>query len=175
MCFTHIGVMEFWRNGVMFFKSILKFHLSITPLFLLLVIALLLFGCSSTQRFSKEDKDTNSRYESNKSSEDFNEGVLETVKGIASYYADKYHGKQTSNGEIYNMYDLTAAHKNYPFETIVRVTNLSNGKSVKLRINDRMPGYNSRVIDVSYKAAQELDMLVSGIADVKLEVLKWGK
>ena len=72
------------------------------------------------------------------------------------------------------MYDLTAAHKTYPFDTIVKVTNLSNGKSVKLRINDRMPDYNPRIIDISYKAAIELDMLVSGIADVKLEVLKWG-
>lgn len=142
---------------------------------LLTIISLFLIGCSSTQRFAKEEGDSNSRYEKNKSSEEFNGGVLETVRGIASFYADKYHGRQTSNGEIYNMYDLTAAHKTYPFGTIVRVTNLSNGKSVKLRINDRMPEYNPRAIDISYKAAQELDMLISGIADVKIEVLKWGK
>jgi len=140
---------------------------------------MLLIGCSASQRFGKEDKEkeSGSRYERNKSYEDEpgnNNKALETVRGIASYYADKYHGRQTSNGEIFNMYDLTAAHKTYPFDTIVKVTNLSNGKSVKLRINDRMPDYNPRIIDISYKAAIELDMLVSGIADVKLEVLKWG-
>jgi len=159
--------------------SILKFHHSITPLFLLVVSALLLVGCSASQRFGKEDKEKESvsRYERNKSyndETDYNTEALETVTGIASYYADKYHGRQTSNGEIFNMYDLTAAHKTYPFDTIVKVTNLSNGKSVKLRINDRMPDYNPRIIDISYKAAIELDMLVSGIADVKLEVIKWG-
>ena len=73
------------------------------------------------------------------------------------------------------MYDLTAAHKTYPFNTIVRVTNLSNGKSVKIRVNDRMPDYNPRIIDLSYGAAIKLDMLTSGIAEVKLEVLKWGE
>lgn len=141
---------------------------------LLTIVSLFLIGCSGSQRFSKDDKDSNSRYERNKSSEESNDGVLESVRGIASYYADKYHGKLTANGEIFNMYDLTAAHKTYPFETIVRITNLSNGKTVKLRINDRMPDYNPRIIDISYKAAQELDMLISGIAEVKLEVLKWG-
>jgi rare lipoprotein A (peptidoglycan hydrolase) len=142
---------------------------------LLTIISLLLIGCSGTQRFSKEDEDSNSRYERSKSSEEFDNTVLETTRGVASYYADKYHGKQTSNGEIYDMYGLTAAHKSYPFNTIVRVTNLSNGKSVKLRINDRMPDYNPRIIDISYGAAIKLDMLTSGIAEVKLEVLKWGK
>ena len=125
---------------------------------LLTIISLFLIGCSSTQRFSKEDEDSNSRYERSKSSEEFDNTGLETT-----------------NGEIYNMYDLTAAHKTYPFNTIVRVTNLSTGKSVRLRINDRMPDYNPRIIDISYGAAIKLDMLTSGIAEVKLEVLKWGK
>jgi rare lipoprotein A len=73
------------------------------------------------------------------------------------------------------MYALTAAHKTYSFNTEVRVTNLSNGKFVVLRINDRMPAYNKRIIDVSFQAARELGMIISGIADIKLEVLKWGK
>jgi len=147
--------------------------------FISFFLSIVLIGCTASQRFGKEDKEkeSGSRYERNKSYDDEpdnNNNALETVRGIASYYADKYHGRQTSNGEIFNMYDLTAAHKTYPFDTIVKVTNLSNGKSVKLRINDRMPDYNPRIIDISYKAAIELDMLVSGIADVKLEVLKWG-
>ena len=145
---------------------------------LLSIASLFLIGCSASQRFGKEDnrKESHSRYEKSESyDENTNIKPLETVKGIASYYADKYHGKQTSNGEIYDMYGLTAAHKTYPFGTIVKITNLSNGKSVKLRINDRMPDYNPRLIDVSYGAAIKLDMLTSGIAKVKLEVLKWGK
>jgi rare lipoprotein A (peptidoglycan hydrolase) len=145
-------------------------------LILLSIASLLLMGCSASQRFGKEDKGSDSRYEKNKSIDTETNGeALETLKGIASYYADEYNGKQTSNGEIFNMYDLTAAHKTYPFNTIVRVTNLSNGKSVKIRINDRMPDYNPRIIDLSYGAAIKLDMLTSGIAEVKLEVLKWGK
>ena len=146
--------------------------------FIALFLSLVLIGCSASQRFGKEDnrEKSHSRYEKSESSDDeTNSKSLETVKGIASYYADKYNGRQTSNGEVYDMYGLTAAHKTYPFNTIVRITNLSNGKSVKLRINDRMPGYNPRLIDVSYGAAIKLGMLTSGIAEVKLEVLKWGK
>ena len=101
-------------------------------LIFLAIASLFLIGCSASQRFGKEDKDSGSRYEKNKSYDESTDiEPLETVKGIASYYADEYNGKQTSNGETYNMYELTAAHKTYPFNTIVRVTNLSNGKSVK--------------------------------------------
>ena len=166
-------------GGIML-KSFLKSQYSLIPLFriIALIAPVLFIGCSATQRFGKGDngEESHSRYEKSESyNEDKNIKPLETVKGIASYYADKYHGKQTSNGEIYDMYGLTAAHKTYPFNTIVRVTNLSNGKSVKIRINDRMPDYNPRIIDLSYGAAIKLDMLTSGIAEVKLEVLKWGK
>ena len=89
----------------------------------------------------------------------------------ASYYADKYHGRKTSNGEIFNMNALTAAHKTLPFNTIVRVTNLANGKSVQVRINDRGPFVKGREIDVSKAAAQQLDMIKTGTATVKLEIL----
>lgn len=140
----------------MFSKSILKFHHSFTPLFLFVVIASLLFGCSSSTRFGKEDSE--SEYEKD---EDYS--VLETIEGIASYYSDEFHGRKTANGETYDMYGLTAAHKTFPFDTVVRVTNLSNGKSVVLRINDRMPGYKGRIIDVSFQAARELGMIISGL------------
>ncbi|MBP5451861.1 MAG: septal ring lytic transglycosylase RlpA family protein, partial [Treponema sp.] len=87
---------------------------------------------------------------------------------VASYDADKFHGRKTSNGEIFNMYALTAAHKTLPFNTKVKVTNLTNGKSVIVRINDRGPFVKGREIDLSKAAASKLDMIKSGTAKVKL-------
>lgn len=99
---------------------------------------------------------------------------LETVIGVASYYAHEFDGKQTSNGEIYNMYGLTAAHHSYPFGTIIRVTNMSNGKHVMVRVNDRMPKHPARIIDLSYGTAIQLDMINDGLVKVKLDILQWG-
>jgi rare lipoprotein A len=99
------------------------------------------------------------------------EKTTESITGTASYYADKFHGRKTANGEIFNMHDLTAAHKTLPFGTIVRVTNLGNNKSVKLRINDRGPFVKDRIIDVSLAAAKELDMLGSGTAEVRIDII----
>lgn len=90
---------------------------------------------------------------------------------VASYYADKYHGRKTSNGEVFNMYDLTAAHKTLPFNTKVKVTNLSNGKSVVVRINDRGPFVKGREIDLSKAAAVKIGMIKSGTAKVSLEII----
>jgi len=93
-------------------------------------------------------------------------------EGIASWYGTDFHGKQTSNKEVYNMHSLTAAHKTLPFNTRVRVTNLDNGRSVTVRINDRGPFVGDRVIDLSYKAAQTLGMVEGGTAPVRLVVLQ---
>ncbi len=101
--------------------------------------------------------------------------VLSSETGVASYYADKFHGKRTANGEIYDMHGYTAAHKKLPFGTIVEVTNLSNNNKVRLRITDRGPFVDNRIIDVTLTAAKELDMLKSGTAEVRIDVLKWGK
>ena len=89
--------------------------------------------------------------------------------GIASWYGGKFHGRQTANGEIFNTNDLTAAHKDLPFNTVVNVTNMANGKTVSVRINDRGPYVGDRVIDLSYAAAKALDMVRSGTADVLVE------
>lgn len=99
------------------------------------------------------------------------EKVIESFTGTASYYADKFHGRKTANGETFNMNDLTAAHKTLPFGTIVKITNLKNDKSVKLRINDRGPFVKDRIIDVSLAAAKELDMLGTGTAEVRIDVI----
>ena len=97
-----------------------------------------------------------------------------TMKGVSSFYADDFHGKLTANGEIYDMYGLTAAHKTLPLNTIVRVTNLSNNKSLILRINDRGPYVKGRILDCSYGAAKKLDFIAQGTTDVKVEVIEWG-
>lgn len=103
--------------------------------------------------------------------------VLDSTKnfkqsGIASWYGNKFHGHLTSNGEIYNMYSMSAAHKNLPLPTYVRVTNNSNNKSVVVRVNDRGPFHESRIIDVSYSAAYKLGMLKTGTANVTIEAIK---
>ena len=90
---------------------------------------------------------------------------------MASYYAHKFHGRRTANGEIYDMEKLTAAHRTLPFNTKVRVTNLSNGKSVVLRINDRGPFKSGRIIDVSLRAARDLGFISDGIVKVRVKAL----
>ena len=96
--------------------------------------------------------------------------VLKT-NAHASYYAEKYHGRRTASGEIFNMNDMTCAHKTLPFGTILRVTNLKNGKTVDVRVNDRGPFVKGREIDVSKAAAVKLDMIKTGTANVRIEVV----
>ena len=98
-------------------------------------------------------------------------GVGETATGIASWYGPGFHGKKTSNGEIYDQNAFTAAHKTLPMNTIVSVTNLDNGRKTTVRVNDRGPFVDNRIIDVSKAAATRLDMLQTGTAPVKLEVI----
>jgi rare lipoprotein A len=95
-------------------------------------------------------------------------------EGVASYYADEFNGRKTSNGEIYDMHDMTAAHRTLPFNSKVEVTNLANGKIVTVRINDRGPFKDNRVIDLSLAAAKEIDMIGPGTARVRLKVVELG-
>jgi len=92
-------------------------------------------------------------------------------RGIASWYGKKFHGRKTSNGEIYNMYALTAAHKTLPMNTWVRVKNLDNQHTIDVRINDRGPFVRGRVIDLSYTAAKKIDMVGPGTARVEVVAL----
>jgi len=92
-------------------------------------------------------------------------------QGVASWYGHKFHGHQTSNGEIYDMYAMTAAHKHLPLPSYVRVTNRDNGRQVVVRVNDRGPFHQGRVIDLSYAAAFRLGMLQNGTAPVTLEAI----
>ncbi len=100
------------------------------------------------------------------------DGYLE--RGVASWYGPTFHGGNTSSGEAYNMYGMTAAHKTLPLPTYARVTNLANGRSVVVRINDRGPFVANRIIDLSYTAAAKLDMLRDGTAMVEVRALEPG-
>jgi rare lipoprotein A len=92
-------------------------------------------------------------------------------KGKAAYYGDKFHGRKTASGEKYDKRAMTAAHKTLPFGTVVKVTNLKNGKTVEVRINDRGPYGKGRVIDLSRAAAQKLDMIRAGVVPVEVRVI----
>lgn len=92
-------------------------------------------------------------------------------RGIASWYGKKFHGYRTSNGEVYDMYSMSAAHKTLPLPTYAKVTNLKNGKSVIVKINDRGPFHADRVIDLSYAAASKLGILSTGTAHVEIEAI----
>lgn len=96
----------------------------------------------------------------------------DTENGVASWYGDPYHGRQAANGEIYDMDKLTAAHRTLPFETKVRVTNLSNDREVDVRITDRGPFIDGRIIDLSREAARRIDMIGPGTTRVRVRVLE---
>ena len=100
------------------------------------------------------------------------EGNIVTETGYASFYSDSFDGKPTSNGEIFRQNKLTAAHKKITFGTNVKVTNLSNNKSVIVRINDRGPFVSGRIIDLSKTAAKQIDMIDAGVAKVRIEYRK---
>lgn len=95
--------------------------------------------------------------------------------GVASYYSDKLHGQRTANGEVYDKNALTAAHANLPFGTVLKVVNLSNNRSVEVRVNCRGPHVNRRLLDLSKRAAKELGFVQAGVTKVKIEILRLGE
>jgi len=101
-----------------------------------------------------------------------NKGFVE--RGIASWYGSKFHGRKTSNGEVYDMYRMTAAHKRLPLPTYLEVTNLENGRRVVVRVNDRGPFHENRVVDLSYAAAARIGMLGKGTALVEIRAIDPG-
>ncbi len=101
--------------------------------------------------------------------------VKPAQEGIASYYSNDFVGRKTSSGEIFDNSKFTAAHRTYPFGTIVKVTNLTTNANVEVRINDRGPVKQERVIDLSFAAAKAIGIDRAGLARVRLDVVKWGK
>lgn len=97
--------------------------------------------------------------------------VGDSFSGISSWYGKDFHNKRTSNGEYYNMYAMTAAHKTLPMNTMLRVTNIRNGRQIIVRVNDRGPFVQTRIIDLSHEGAQRLDMIKSGTIPVRIEVI----
>jgi rare lipoprotein A len=93
------------------------------------------------------------------------------LQGVASWYGGKFHGRLTSSGEVFDTNEMTAAHRTLPFGTMVKVTNEDNGKSAVVKINDRGPFVDGRIIDLSRAAAEEIDMLSQGVARVSLEIV----
>ncbi len=129
-------------------------------------IAAALLGC-----------DPNPIYRADKDSQDKRHKTVAIPKnvyqtGMCSYYGEKFHGRTTANGEIFDMYALTAAHKKLPFGTVIKVTNLQNGMSITVRVNDRGPFVKGRILDLSYAAAQEVGMIRTGVAKVAIVIVE---
>ncbi|MFQ5580446.1 MAG: septal ring lytic transglycosylase RlpA family protein [Nitrospiria bacterium] len=91
--------------------------------------------------------------------------------GLASWYGDKFHGRPTASGEIYDMYAISAAHKTLPLGTLLRVTDLKSGRSIKVKVNDRGPFIGRRILDLSYGAAKKLGVVEAGVSKVKIEII----
>lgn len=132
----------------------------------MLLIVIILSACASSKRFTSDDDNmSDSNF-----SDDENLEFLE--QGIASYYADEYHGKKTASGEIYNMNEFSAAHPTLPFGLRLVVVNTRNNKSVIVKVNDRMPSFKGRIIDLSLAAAKKIDMIRDGTTEVKIYRIK---
>ena len=142
-----------------------------------IIISSTFLNCSNAPRYYKSNNTVvkkTSKKVSKSGKENKSKGHRKIIKGISSFYAEDFHGKLTANGEVYDMYGLTAAHKTMPLNTICRVTNLENNKSLILRINDRGPYIKGRILDCSYGAAKKLDFINQGTTKVKIEVIEWG-
>ena len=184
---------KIYKKNILSKKTILGgrwYNFFLSPLLLLLSLSLV--GCSHSM--SKKPYSQNHKFSDRKADEiganysgRFKIGNPYKIRGItyypqdfenyveygrASWYGDDFHGKKTANGETYNMGDMTAAHRILPLPSIVRVTNLDNGKSVIVRVNDRGPFAKNRIIDVSQNAAIKLGYKTQGTANVKVEFLE---
>ena len=134
---------------------------------LLIVVFFLISACGPRHRIVYEKRIPSPEKETKIEKRE----TREVQQGIASWYGKDFHGKQTSSGEVYDMYQFTCAHNTLPLGALVMVTNLENGRSLELKVNDRGPFVKDRIIDVSYAAAQMLGMWEKGTASVKVEVI----
>jgi len=130
----------------------------------LISFILLFFYCSPSPRYTVDNFSSDKR------------DTKDTFYGVSSFYGlnDGFDGNLTANGEVYDKDGISAAHKTLPLNSLVKVTNIDNGKSVTLRINDRGPYIKGRILDCSYGAAKKLDFVNEGTTEVKVEVIKWG-
>jgi len=145
--------------------------------FLIMVVMGTIFACSSQKKYQTtgiNKRQVHQRFSSEKTDQ---KRQKELEKGkvyymVCSYYGLKFHGKQTSNGEIFDMYKFTCAHKYLPFNTVLRVTNEDNGCSVVVRVNDRGPFIEGRDLDLSYAAALQINLIGEGVKILKVEIIR---
>lgn len=121
-------------------------------------------SCSANVQYTKQKQDT--------LSQKFYAGQVLT--GKSSYYSKEFHGRKTANGDIFDMYKLTAAHKSLPFGTILNVVNQLNNKSVRVLVNDRGPFVPGRFLDLSFGAAQKIGLIGTGVAEIKATIVRLG-
>jgi len=137
---------------------------------IIIIISLLIISCSHSINMRKEiENDSVNRADLERPRAQIT--THDSFSGYASYYGAEFHGKKTASGEIFDMHALTAAHKYLPFGTLCRVINLKNQKSVIVRINDRGPFIQGRIIDLSFQAAKNIGAVNSGVIPVKIEIL----
>ena len=141
--------------------------------FTIIILSLLFFGCSSAPRY---------HYGNNNKQSGSGDKVSLLIKDVkhtaiftASFYGDDFHGRLTSNGEVFDMHAMTAAHKTLPFNTVLKVTYPKTGKSVNVRIKDRGPFIPGRDIDLAYGAAKKIGLVNTGVDKVKITVIRWGE
>lgn len=150
---------------------------------MLALTAMLLVSCTASPRFTSSHPGAKKHHPAKKTTRTKNDvppslsttaRVGQSYVGIASYYGPNFHGQLTANGEVFDMYGITAAHQTLPFNTVVRVTNIKNDKSLLVRINDRGPFVKGRMLDLSFGAAKKLGIVASGTAKVKMEIVEIG-
>jgi rare lipoprotein A (peptidoglycan hydrolase) len=149
-------------------KNIYRASAKTSMLFLAL---LLLSACSSVVRFSSNTLSSGIVNNKNNKAENELSGFPEHFYGKASYYGNEFESRKTANGEFYSGSKLTAAHRELPFGTYLKVTNRKNQKQVIVKVNDRGPFVSGRILDLSRSAAEQLDMIRDGIAEVEIEIL----
>jgi len=145
-----------------------------------IIILFLLLSCTASPRFNTQGAGNSSKKTTNillSSSRKINKNKYKSeLRGFTSWYGPNFHGKLTANGEVFDQYGLTAAHRTLPLNTVVRVTNLDNGKRLILRINDRGPfvDEHKRILDCSYGAAKKLGFLDQGTARIEISIIELG-
>ena len=137
------------------------------------IILLLFLSCTVSPRYGVQSSDSTKKTKKNIKYSKKNKNSSE-LKGVSSWYGPNFHGKLTANGEVYDMYGVTAAHKTLTLGTVVRVTNLDNGKSLILTINDCGPFVDGRILDCSFGAAKKLGFHEQGTANVEIKIIEEG-
>ncbi len=135
------------------------------------IFLLSLHACSANVQYRKSRVDSTAGQNTSTAKKYYTGQVL---TGMSSYYGKKFHGRKTSNGDVFDMYKLTAAHRFLPFNSIIEVTNLANGRSVRVRVNDRGPFVKNRILDLSYAAARKIGLTGTGVGKVKIRIIRLG-